>query len=530
MPAFLNSRHMRKKMYKWHRVLSLIIALPVSLWAISGFMHPVMTNIRPAIATQFLAAPGIDTAQLNISLKKCLQQHHIDSFSNMHIVQMGGQQFYQVALDDEHLDIRYFSTRDGKLLKGGDQLYARFLAKTFLEGNTGKDEAGQHIFTASMAMPVHDCCMMATMNVMNNHGAKITGVEQITHFDDEYKYINRLLPAYKVSFDRSDSIRIYVETFSGRFGYAVDNKRSAFDTFFGICHTWQWMDALGDTKYYFMIALTSAAFLTTVLGLYIFFTTKTKRSEKPVMKVRRSHRYTSLVASLFTLMFTFSGGFHALEKVLPQEKLPAYVPSKFSGEDAAIDFAGIDSLAGGRKMQKISLCRMDGKTYWQVYPEANLSKAEGRTDLMKSMSAPQQDVLYISSGDCRVLHEGDRQYAAWLASGFSRQAPSGIVPVTTFTDEYGFVNKRLPVWKVSYAANDNERYYIETSTGVLSTRVRDKDLAEGYSFAFLHKHHFMDWAGKTVRDISTMFGAAMQVAMVCIGLLLYFGYVRRRPL
>ena len=86
------------------------------------------------------------------------------------------------------------------------------------------------------------------------------------------------------------------------------------------------------------------------------------------------------------------------------------------------------------------------------------------------------------------------------------------------------------MWKVSYAINDNERYYIETSTGVLSTRVRDKDLAEGYSFAFLHKHHFMDWAGKTVRDISTMFGAAMQVAMVCIGLLLYFGYVRRRPL
>ena len=210
-------------------------------------------------------------------------------------------------------------------------------------------------------------------------------------------------------------------------------------------------------------------------------------------------------------MFTFSGGFHALEKVLPQEELPSYIPQKFSGEDADIDFAKIDSLAGGRNIQRLSLCRMDGKTYWQVYPKMNMPKADGRTDLMKTMSVPQPEVLYISSGDYRILNDGDRQYAAWLASGFSRQAPSGIAPVTAFTDEYGFVNKRLPVWKVSYTANDNERYYIETSTGVLSTRVRDKDLAEGYSFAFLHKHHFMDWAAKTFRNIISMFGTGMQV-------------------
>jgi len=36
---------MRKNIYKWHRTLSLIIALPVVRWAASGFMHPIMTNI-----------------------------------------------------------------------------------------------------------------------------------------------------------------------------------------------------------------------------------------------------------------------------------------------------------------------------------------------------------------------------------------------------------------------------------------------------------------------------------------------------
>jgi hypothetical protein len=80
------------------------------------------------------------------------------------------------------------------------------------------------------------------------------------------------------------------------------------------------------------------------------------------------------------------------------------------------------------------------------------------------------------------------------------------------------VNKRLPVWKVGYAENSRERYYVETSSGRLAALVNDKDLYEGYSFALFHKHHFMDWGGKTVRDISTMFWAFMQVLMISVGL------------
>jgi hypothetical protein len=46
-------------------------------------------------------------------------------------------------------------------------------------------------------------------------------------------------------------------------------------------------------------------------------------------------------------------------------------------------------------------------------------------------------------------------------------------------------------------------------------------MIEGYSFAFLHKHHFMDFAGKEARDISTMFWAASQLAVIIIGLILW---------
>jgi hypothetical protein len=37
----------------------------------------------------------------------------------------------------------------------------------------------------------------------------------------------------------------------------------------------------------------------------------------------------------------------------------------------------------------------------------------------------------------------------------------------------------------------------------------------------LHKHHFMDFTGKVGRDISTMFWAMGQIAMVVVGLVLW---------
>ncbi len=69
---------------------------------------------------------------------------------------------------------------------------------------------------------------------------------------------------------------------------------------------------------------------------------------------------------------------------------------------------------------------------------------------------------------------------------------------------------------------------METSTGRLAAKVNDNDLVEGYSFSLLHKHHFMDFAGKTWRDFSTMFWAMAQIAMVVVGLVLYFKMKKRK--
>ena len=100
--------------------------------------------------------------------------------------------------------------------------------------------------------------------------------------------------------------------------------------------------------------------------------------------------------------------------------------------------------------------------------------------------------------------------------------------ITHFTNEYNFTDKRLPVWKVNYPFNHQERLYIETSTGVLAKNTDNVELAEGYSFALFHKHHYMDFGGKTTRDVSTMTGAALQIVMVVIGFVFYFKWRKRK--
>ena len=79
-PILFKAKDMIKKnIYKWHRIISIVIAIPVVLWAASGFMHPIMSSFRPKVATQFLSAKAIDSSYEKKSLEKALEINQIDS-------------------------------------------------------------------------------------------------------------------------------------------------------------------------------------------------------------------------------------------------------------------------------------------------------------------------------------------------------------------------------------------------------------------------------------------------------------------
>ena len=521
----------QKNIYKWHRTVSIIIAIPVILWAISGFMHPIMTNIRPKVATQWLMPSVIDSSKINIPLQTALQQNKIDSFSNFRIVHIDTNWFYQVQPTAKKEPF-YISTSTGKILHNGDWLFAQYLAKLFLEGQK-KDSThnDKNTSTVSKTSTTHDCCDAATECVLNaKSGSKVKDVAYVTEFSKEYNSINRLLPVYKVSFEREDGIRVFVETTQDRFGTAIDDKRYAFTVFFEFFHQMGWLNFLGKGRLVVEIFLTFLTFLTVLMGLYIFFTTKSKKVKgNELVKARRNHRFTSIIIALFTLMFSISGGYHALSKFTEDRRDQFFVHNQFSAAQLNFNFHKLQNSLR-KPITNISIIQIDTTAYWQIttkngfVKKAKTEVSKGK-DLMKDMSVPPPSVYYIKVNDTSILKDGEKKYANFLAGQFSKHTEAEIKStdvITKLEGEYNFTDKRLPVWKVSYPNNHNERYYVETSTGKLSKRVDDTEIYEGLSFNFLHKHHFMDFAGKGWRDFSTMFWVAAQIAMVVVGLILYF--------
>ena len=517
----------RKNIYKWHRISSLVIALPVLLWALSGFLHPVMTNLRPKVAGQGLVEEAIDSSRIRVPLEQAMLLNKLDSVYSVRLVHIDTSWFYQVKAS-AHGRLEYFSTLNGKRLKRGDWLYAQYLAKLFLEGQAAKDTVQEKEAVEPVAQ---DCCDAATDCVMHSGGREVTNVSLLTDFDNEYKSVNRLLPVYRVNFNSADGIRLYVETGQSRFALAVDNRRAAFTTFFSLVHTWGWLSFLGKGRLIVEILLLVLAMATTVMGLYIFFTTKTKKVPGNAMvKSRRNHRFTAVIASLFTLMFTFSGAWHAFDKLRGEATDTPMIQYGIPAAAIRFDFRELQAIAKA-PVANIGVMQIDGQYYWQLYTLRQRKKQTAAKDLMKTMGADPASVVYVAMANYERLDQGDQDAAVSLASGFSGYDSSALVSVsqvTKFNEEYNFTDKRLPVWKVAYNTHGHERFFVETTTGSLAKKITDYDVYEGTSFALLHKHHFMDFGGKVWRDASTMFWAAMQVLMIVIGLILYFKWRNRK--
>lgn len=469
----------RKNIYKWHRSISIVIAVPVLMWTLSGILHPVMSTFKPRIKNQSLPSLPVDMEKVRLSFTEALTKNGIKSIDNFRLITLDGKVYYQVLFDQKDIPV-YISAENGKLLKDGDQKYAVQLSQHFL----------------------------------GDKKTTIRDVAIVREFGDEYPFINRLLPVYKVSFQREDGLRVFVETFGDRMAFAVNDLRYGFSRFFSAFHSWSFLDALGSLRYVVIVVICGLALFVAISGIYIYFISNevrvTDRSNSYI-KTRRLHRITSIFVSFTTLMFAFSGGYHALEKIKPDSRSTSLVKTSVPVQRLHWDSIQFFTKIKERGLlNNLSVVNIDTSFFWQ----ANIIDQENKVK-----------TIYLNVSTLKELNNGDEVYAAFLANRYSsnkRDAIVSIKKINSFGGEYGFVNKRLPVMKVLYNNNGNERYYVETSSGKLSVRIEDKDLYEGLSFAFLHKFHFTDALGKTTRDIITVIAALANLIVVVIGLVLFF--------
>ncbi|HEY0297748.1 MAG TPA: hypothetical protein VGB84_00870 [Arachidicoccus sp.] len=474
----------RKNIYKWHRKISIIIAWPVLMWAISGLIHPIMTNIRPRIATQQSPETIIDSSMLKYPLDKALRENGIDVFYNFRIVAIDNILYYQVQKNEAAMPV-YLCALDGKQLINGDELYGLYLANHFA----------------------------------SDKKLQVKSVGYVTDYTNDYNHINRYLPVYCVQLKRDDGICIYVDTRQSRFAYATNSTRSFLTRAFTLLHTWSWMGSLTLIKVIIISLLMLLTLVNGVVGLYIFFATKQKNTNGyQTLKRRRNHRYTAVFASLFTLLFAFSGAVHVLAELRKDDRGKVISSQNIYQNESGFDIGKVLQLIA-KPIGDMSFVRMDSRLYLRVVT-LNESSNIGK-DLMEQMHVEKPNVFFIDLSNYILLQNGEELYANYLANTYLHRIKKSFkaVEIAKFDDDYDFSDKVLPVWKIEY---NDKTVCVETSTARLRKISSAFEKFDDYSFAFFHKHEFMMWASKGAKDFSTMFWAGAQIVMVIFGLILYF--------
>ncbi|MEN9909478.1 MAG: hypothetical protein RLZZ540_2627 [Bacteroidota bacterium] len=514
-------KKIKQNMYQWHRTIGIITIIPVIFWTLSGLMHPFMAHFfKPEIAHEKLEINTVNQNQLLLSIQEVLEKNDIQQFKNFRIVSFNNATFYQVK--NSIGDLLYFDASNGKELQNGDKIYAEWLSRYFLDDQKN--------------------------SVKNS--------EIITEFDNQYKYVNRYLPVYKVTLDRPDTMEVYVETSSSKLATYNPTSRQFFIWFFDVFHNWSFIDAISNNS----IRIITMIFLLSIIGfsaisgivIYGFLWKQFKKSDdlEPKKGIRKFHRQIGIWISFFTLTFAFSGAYHATTKWNPYTLDQMVYEPTFKTKKIGLANNKLD--LDWNRFQNVSIISFNDSTYYRCQLE---EKATGKFKKPKSDSnskwnkkdIPKTEVVYINATTNKIAPNLDLQYAEFLAYYFTDGAPkapccemmSPEIPEESETSlenvklleskviinfenrEYGFVNKRLPVVKLAYDTPEKTTYFIETATSRLAAIVKSSDMVEGYSFAILHKFLFMDWAGKNIRDLTMVLAALSILVVSVLGLILF---------
>ncbi len=456
-----------------HRWLGLAAVVALLMFAGSGLIHPLMSRTQPQ--PQGFAPPPLQLPPSALALTQALDINAIDALRGATLVQAADRATYRIALGDG--SVRYLDATDGRALDEFEVQHAQALARHF----------------------------------SGEHRAAVRDAQQITAFDDDYLAVNRLLPVWRVRFERDDGLTAYVDTGGQRLATLVDNRKRGLQGLFRALHTFSFIENRPGLRKTLMIALLLASAATATAGLVMF--ARLRRAERRLKRMpqRRWHRRLALPVSLTLFLFAFSGGWHLLHEA-EADTVAMPPPTPFRRAELG------DQLI----RQPFTLTRIDGQPCYRVAlpparPHAHGEHHHGAAD--DNRDAELARCLDTHSGD--AIAGADRALAAQLARTHAgtRATPVEITPVTQFSGEYGFINKRLPVWRVIFDG-DPTRWYVETGSGALALRADDSDAREGWSFAYLHKWSFV--ANKDLRDALLMLFALLHVVIALLGLQLWF--------
>jgi hypothetical protein len=485
-----------------HLTFSWFGGIALLIWGLSSFTHVIMSWTGPQQAKFFpprlmadlpnLQPPGVILRRAGIT--QALQVRVAASFDGPILQVTEGRETPR----------RYFSMQDGRELQNRDHEQALWLARYY----TGLEKA------------------------------EITSVTFQSAFDDDYPWVNRLLPVWRVEFATPDRRRAYLSTEINALAAQHTQSRYIYQAIFQALHSWTWIDRFPFAQIVLMGGLILALIGMAITGIAMLLTFKRRLIHEAK---RRWHRRIAYLIWLPIFAFSASGFWHLIQKRLgdPEHgqkeahvmdlsaalKAPDHIWFHAAGSGPANALSFVQGPDG--VMIRVERPAPDAETSGMNSPAGGGEHAHhgevSREERFKGKS-DKGGIVYFDAltGSRRVSY--DTVMARHLAVTLGGASPSQISSVellSQFSNGYDFRNKRLPVWQVSLDDAEQRSLFIDTGANLLVDQATRAERWENTSFSLLHKWTFLrPLVGRVAQDalivssvmlgiIASLFGFAM---------------------
>ncbi len=251
-----------------HRRLAWIAAAAALAWALTGFLHPIMSWTAPRAAVQAPPAAPINLSGVGPPLAAALAAAGAVEVSHVRLVEVAGEPVWLAAIPGRP-DRLAVNALSGEPAAGAEAAHAARLARHYA----------------------------------NLPDTEIVSARPVDTFSTRYPSINRLLPVWEVRFATPDGLTIYVDTGMDRLASVTNTPRRVMLSVFQHVHTLKFLEGAEPLRLAILALLVGSVLAMTLLGLIMLLKARGRG-------LRRIHTLAAWVALPVTLMFTVSGLLH----------------------------------------------------------------------------------------------------------------------------------------------------------------------------------------------------------------------------
>ncbi len=436
-----------------HRFIGWVAAAALFLFICSGLMHILMVWTGPQSAKFFAPQTTIQADELG-NVPTILSTQNLSQAQLIQVVPT--EQGNALQVTESSSSRRYFSLQTGKEWTNYDEQQARWLARYF----TGLDQA-----------PIQSVTLQES-------------------FDNQYPWVNRLLPVYRITFDTPDQRTAYIYTEFAALAGLTNNWKNTVQGLFQTFHTWQWLEDIAEPiRLVLMLSLLGGLGLMIISGFGLRLAMPARRIPQAG---RRWHRRLSLWILIPLLAFLISGIWHLLTYSGNERQQGLQLPDVISlpkmGEVARAEW-----LEDYQQQPVQAITLMQGPDNQLLYrvalPEGSMDQHVGHHQRFDGQSTEQPARYYdvVSAQPVAITDSEIASYWAKRHSGLEDPDINNIQRISHFGPEYDFRNKRLPVWRVDFNDLNKTSLFIDAASGLLVDQSDASQRLEGNVFATLHK-------------------------------------------